>query len=73
MDEAIEVALREILEEQIERLLETVLKEIAGVNAQVSLLQSLIGASGSGGSGVGAGGDIAELIVAATSRGGRFF
>ena len=72
MDEAIEAALREILDEQIERLLETVLREIAGVNAQVSLLQGLIGAP-AGGRNVGTSGDIAELITAATARGGRFF
>lgn len=72
MDEALQEAVRELLEEQIERLLETLLKEIAGVNAQVSLLQGLIGCVGAGRT-VGTSGDIAELITAATARGGRFF
>lgn len=71
MDETVQEILREILDEQIERLLETLLKEIAGVNSQVSLLQGLLGSGGP--ANVGTGGDLAELIVAATARGGRFF
>ncbi|MEM1391036.1 MAG: hypothetical protein AAGG45_08125 [Pseudomonadota bacterium] len=71
MDEVIQEVLRDLLEEQLDRVLETVLKEIAGLTVQVSLLQGVLNSAGP--ANVGSGGDLAELITAATARGGRFF
>jgi hypothetical protein len=61
--------LREVLDEQLERLLEVLLKEVAGISAQLLGLQG----TSVGARDVGTFLDIAELIVAATARGGRFF
>ena len=69
MDELLREVLREVLDEQLERLLEVLLKEVAGISTQLLGLQ---GAS-VGARDVGTSSDIAELIVAATARGGRFF
>lgn len=72
IDDVLRDVLREVLDEQLERLLEVLLKEVAGISTQILGLQGGLGAGG-GQRDVGTSSDIAELIVAATARGGRFF
>lgn len=65
-------ALREVLDEQLERLLEVVLKEVGGLSAQILGLQGGLGSLADAGRNTGTGADLAELILSASARGGRF-
>ena len=65
-------ALREVLDEQLERVLEVLLKEVGGLSAQILGLQGGLSGFGEAGRNTGTGADLAELILSASARGGRF-
>ena len=71
IDDLIRRVVKEVLDDAIEGLLEVLLKEVGGLSTQILRLQSG-GISQSIEPQPGTSGDIAELILAATARGGRF-
>ena len=72
IEAAVREALQGVLEEQFERVLELLLKEITGLSAQVLRLQGRIELAASANAGVGASGDLSALMASAAARGGRF-
>ncbi|MEM8616220.1 MAG: hypothetical protein AAGF20_04720 [Pseudomonadota bacterium] len=68
--EAVGDVLGELLQAHLERLSEVLLEQIGGLSDDIVGLRAGLAQPSSGGA--GAAGDLSELILAATARGGRF-
>lgn len=72
IEAAIAQALQGVLEEQFERVIELLLKEITGLSTQFLQLQGRLELAASAQAGIGASGDLSALVASAVARGGRF-